>query len=208
MIQVPHLNFTDSNAKLAKLWPDVHPSIWSPAAGAGRHVDMILPGGKNTLGDPQAGCASGIAHAGALQANVRERTGAAKGDLRRSYQMLNETIIDEVESSSTQPGLRLNIPSPLHKTDGNQVTATWQQRCRRGFSSDGSREKLTCYVAYPENSYKAHPELRDGCQFADTEYIKAASGVADAQNNDNGLAFGTYLHSLFDSDAYHPTRFG
>ena len=68
-------------------------------------MDMvILPGSKNTLGDLGWLRESGMAHA-VLQAR---RQGVPVLGICGGYQMLGETIIDEVESGlGTQPGLGL-----------------------------------------------------------------------------------------------------
>lgn len=44
-------------------------------------------------------------------------------------------------------------------------------------------------------------ELRDGCRSL-MQLHKGSLSVADGAVSDDGLAFGTYLHGLFDSDAF------
>ena len=44
-------------------------------------------------------------------------------------------------------------------------------------------------------------ELRDGCRSL-MQLHKNGQSVADGAVSDDGLAFGTYLHGLFDSDEF------
>jgi putative intracellular protease/amidase len=86
---------------------------------------IILPGSKNTLGDLGWLRESGMAHA-VLQAR---RQGVPVLGICGGYQMLGETIIDEVESGlGTQPGLGLL----------NTVTHFAQQNHHPGHGDSGS----------------------------------------------------------------------
>jgi adenosylcobyric acid synthase len=95
-------NFTDFNALAAQ--PDVRVHyVRSPQEL--RNTDfVILPGSKNTLGDLAWLQESGLAQA-VLQ---QHRQGVPVLGVCGGYQMLGETIVDEVESGlGTLPGLGL-----------------------------------------------------------------------------------------------------
>lgn len=103
MIQVPHIsNFTDFNALAAQ--PDVRVRyVRQPEELADADL-LILPGSKNTLGDLVWLRESGMAHA-VMQAHRRN---VPVFGICGGYQMLGESIIDEVESGlGTLPGLGL-----------------------------------------------------------------------------------------------------
>ena len=193
VIQVPHIsNFTDFNALAAQ--PDVRVRyVCQPQELAG--VDMvILPGSKNTLGDLGWLRESGMAHA-VLQAR---RQGVPVLGICGGYQMLGETIIDEVESGlGTQPGLGLlnTVTHFAQSKTTTQVTATLAPVLPAW---------LAATAGLAVSGYEIHmgeTELRDGCRSL-MQLHKGGLSVADGAVSDDGLAFGTYLHGLFDSDAF------
>lgn len=193
VIQVPHIsNFTDFNALAAQ--PDVRVRyVRQPQELAG--VDMvILPGSKNTLGDLGWLRESGMAHA-VLQAR---RQGVPVLGICGGYQMLGETIIDEVESGlGTQPGLGLlnTVTHFAQSKTTTQVTATL---------ATALPAWLAATAGLAVSGYEIHmgeTELRDGCRSL-MQLHKGGLSVADGAVSDDGLAFGTYLHGLFDSDAF------
>jgi adenosylcobyric acid synthase len=131
VVQMPHIsNFTDFNALAAQ--PDVRVRyVRQPEELAGADL-VILPGSKNTLGDLVWLRESGMAHAVVqLHRNNVPVVGICGG-----YQMLGETIIDEVESGlGTLPGLGLlNTVTHFaqHKTT-TLVEGKCPHRCRTGW---------------------------------------------------------------------------
>ncbi|MEQ0235786.1 cobyric acid synthase [Klebsiella sp. CN_Kp116] len=193
VVQLPHIaNFTDFNALAAQ--PDVRVRyVRQPQELAG--VDMvILPGSKNTLGDLGWLRESGMAHA-VLQARHR---GVPVLGICGGYQMLGETIIDEVESGlGTQPGLGLlnTVTHFAHSKTTTQVRATL---------APGLPAWLAATAGLAVRGYEIHmgeTELRDGCRSL-MQLHKNGLSVADGAVSDDGLAFGTYLHGLFDSDEF------
>lgn len=103
IVQLPHIsNFTDFNALAAQ--PDVRIRyIRRPEALTDADL-VILPGSKNTLSDLAWLRESGMADA-LLQTH---RQGVPVMGICGGYQMLGDTIVDEVESGlGTQPGLGL-----------------------------------------------------------------------------------------------------
>ncbi len=122
VVHLPHIaNFTDFNALAAQ--PDVRVRyVRDPQALADADL-VILPGSKNTLGDLCWLRESGMAHA---VEQARQRKVPLLG-ICGGYQMLGETIIDEVESGlGAQPGLgvlKTVTHFAQHKTT-TQVQAT------------------------------------------------------------------------------------
>lgn len=193
VIQLPHIaNFTDFNALAAQ--PDVRIRyVRQPEALTDADL-LILPGSKNTLGDLRWLRESGMAHA-ILQAHRRSVpvVGICGG-----YQMLGETITDEVESGlGTEPGLGLldTVTRFAWRKTTTQVEATlaaslpdWLAPAR-GLSVRG---------------YEIHmgeTTLKGECQPV-MQLHRNGQAVADGAVSADGLAFGTYLHGLFDSDAF------
>ncbi len=193
IVQLPHIsNFTDFNALAAQ--PDVRIRyIRRPEALA--DVDLvILPGSKNTLSDLAWLRESGMADA-VLQTH---RQGVPVMGICGGYQMLGDTIVDEVESGlGTQPGLGLL----------NTITRFAQDKTTTQVNATMSGELpgwLAAAAGLPVRGYEIHmgeTVLQEGCCTAMT-LQKNGCSVADGAVTADGLAFGTYLHGLFDSDAF------
>ncbi|ENN3936817.1 cobyric acid synthase [Salmonella enterica subsp. enterica serovar Typhimurium] len=193
IVQLPHIsNFTDFNALAAQ--PDVRIRyIRRPEALT--DVDLvILPGSKNTLSDLAWLRESGMADA-VLQTH---RQGVPVMGICGGYQMLGDTIVDEVESGlGTQPGLGLL----------NTITRFAQDKTTTQVNATMSGELpgwLAAAAGLPVRGYEIHmgeTVLQEGCCTAMT-LQKNGCSVADGAVTADGLAFGTYLHGLFDSDAF------
>jgi len=114
------------------------------------------------------------------------------------YQMLGETIIDEVESGlGTQPGLgvlKTVTHFAQHKTT-TQVQATL---------GTNLPEWLADAAGLHVSGYEIHmgETRREAGSPPLLQLHKAGQSVEDGAISDDGLAFGTYLHGLFDSDAF------
>ncbi|MBJ3590979.1 cobyric acid synthase [Salmonella enterica subsp. enterica serovar Saintpaul] len=193
VVQLPHIsNFTDFNALAAQ--PDVRVRyVRHPEELAG--VDLvILPGSKNTLGDlvwlRESGMAHGVMHL--HQQNVPV-VGICGG-----YQMLGDTIIDEVESGlGTQPGLGL-LNTVTHFARHKTTTLV------EGQMLPALPDWLAGVAGLSVRGYEIHmgeTELSGECQSVMT-LDKDGGSVADGAVSHDGLAFGTYLHGLFDSDQF------
>lgn len=193
VVQLPHIsNFTDFNALAAQ--PDVrvryvrHPEELET-------VDLVLlPGSKNTLGDLVWMRESGMAHA-VLQAHQRSVPimGICGG-----YQILGDTIIDEVESGlGTLPGLGL-LNTVTHFA---QHKTTTQVEAKMSSALPGW---LAAASGLPVRGYEIHmgeTTLNEDCCSV-MQLQKNGQQVADGAVTEDGLAFGTYLHGLFDSDDF------
>ncbi|MFA1281932.1 cobyric acid synthase [Citrobacter telavivensis] len=193
VVQIPHIsNFTDFNALAAQ--PDVRVRyVRYPQELA--DVDLVLlPGSKNTLGDLVWLRESGMAHA-VLQAHQQNIpiVGICGG-----YQMLGETIIDEVESGlGTLPGLGLldTVTHFAQRKTTTQVTATM---------SSALPDWLSAASGLPVRGYEIHmgeTTLNGGCRSV-MQLQKHGENVADGAVTADGRVFGTYLHGLFDSDGF------
>lgn len=193
VVHLPHIaNFTDFNALAAQ--PDVRVRyVRDPQALADADL-VILPGSKNTLGDLCWLRESGMAHA---VEQARQRKVPLLG-ICGGYQMLGETIIDEVESGlGTQPGLAV-LKTVTHFA---QHKTTTQVQATLGTNLP---EWLADAAGLHVSGYEIHmgeTRREAGCPPL-LQLHKAGQSVEDGAISDDGLAFGTYLHGLFDSDAF------
>lgn len=193
VVHLPHIaNFTDFNALAAQ--PDVRVRyVRDPQALADADL-VILPGSKNTLGDLCWLRESGMAHA---VEQARQRKVPLLG-ICGGYQMLGETIIDEVESGlGTQPGLgvlKTVTHFAQHKTT-TQVQATLGTNLPE-WLADAAGLRVSGYEIHMGETRR-----EAGCPPL-LQLHKAGQSVEDGAISDDGLAFGTYLHGLFDSDAF------
>lgn len=193
VVQLPHIsNFTDFNALAAQ--PDVRVRYVRHADDLAGADLIILPGSKNTLGDLLWLQESALAH-GILQA---QRQGVPVLGICGGYQMLGDTLIDEVESGlGTLPGLGLlNTITRFapHKTT-TQATATLHG-AQPGWLASVSGMALQGYEIH-----MGETTLLEGCQPL-MQLCKQGQYSADGAVSEDGLVFGTYLHGLFDSDAF------
>ena len=193
VVHLPHIaNFTDFNALAAQ--PDVRVRYVRDPQALGDADLVILPGSKNTLGDLCWLRESGMAHA---VEQARQRKVPLLG-ICGGYQMLGETIIDEVESGlGTQPGLgvlKTVTHFAQHKTT-TQVQATL---------GTNLPEWLADAAGLHVSGYEIHmgETRREAGSPPLLQLHKAGQSVEDGAISDDGLAFGTYLHGLFDSDAF------
>lgn len=193
VVQLPHIsNFTDFNALAAQ--PDVSVRYVRHADDLAGADMIILPGSKNTLGDLLWLQESALAHS-ILQA---QRQGVPVLGICGGYQMLGDTLIDEVESGlGTLPGLGLlNTVTRFapHKTT-TQATATLADALP-GWLAAASGMALCGYEIH-----MGETTLLDGVRPL-MQLCKNGQYTADGAVSENGLVFGTYLHGLFDSDAF------
>ncbi len=193
VVQIPHIsNFTDFNALAAQ--PDVRVRyVRQPEELAGADL-VILPGSKNTLGDLVWLRESGMAH-GVVQLH---RNNVPVVGICGGYQMLGDTIIDEVESGlGTLPGLGL-LNTVTHFAQHKTTTLV------EGQMSSSLPDWLAGAADLSVRGYEIHmgeTVLTEECRSVMT-LRKDGGNVADGAVTADGLAFGTYLHGLFDSDEF------
>ena len=183
VVDLPHIsNFTDFDA--LKLEPDIRLRVVRHARDLGRPDALILPGSKNVMGDlaylQQSGLAEGIV---ALTTSSRvELVGICGG-----FQMLGREIADPlaVESSmGTIHGLGLL----------DAVTTLAAEKSLRlvGARHTASGLAVKGYEIHHGHTRSAAPApsvVRE-----DGEIIGLAA--------DQGRIWGTYLHGIFDDDAF------
>lgn len=193
VVQLPHIsNFTDFNALAAQ--PDVRVRYVRHAQELAGADLIILPGSKNTLGDLLWLQDSGLAH-GILQAQHQRVPvlGICGG-----YQMLGDTLIDDVESGlGTLPGLGLlnTVTRFAPQKTTTRVTATLNAALP-GWLAAVSGMALQGYEIHMGETAlagNAQPLM---------QLCKNGQHQADGAVSADGLAFGTYLHGLFDSDTF------
>lgn len=186
VLDLPHIsNFTDLDALAAE--PDVRVRVVRRAAELGRPHAVVLPGSKNVPGDLRALAESGLARAVAGLARVGgvEIVGICAG-----FQMLGRSVADPhgLESRGEAAGLGL---LPLRTELARDKTLA---RCEAVHEASGLALR-----GYEIHHGRTVPEgggegLRPAVRRADGEVL----GHARA----DGMVWGSYLHGLFDADAF------
>lgn len=192
--QLPHLaNFTDLNALAAQ--PDVRVRyVRTPEELADADL-IILPGSKNTLGD-----LNWLRQSGLAQAIVARRgAGTPVIGICGGYQMLGETITDDIESDmGVLPGLGLLETDTFFAPE----KTTEQTRARLadnlpGWLSEVSGMEVMGYEIHMGTTMR-HAHCRAGLILPGEEGLTMKEGALSG----DGLVLGTYLHGLFDNDAF------
>ncbi|OTA20297.1 cobyric acid synthase CobQ [Xenorhabdus beddingii] len=196
VIQYPHIaNFTDFNALAAQ--PDVHLRYVSePSELQGADL-IILPGSKNTLGDLAwlkiQGLDQAITH-------LRQKHVPIIG-ICGGYQMLGKQIVDEVESGLTQMvGLGL-LDSETHFAGEKQTAQV------KGIVMPALSGMLGLCCDQPIAGYEIHMGVTQlGPQATPFAKMYLHNGEEktgfDGAVSQDGLVMGSYLHGLFDQNAF------
>lgn len=193
VVQLPHIsNFTDFNALAAQ--PDVRVRYVRHADDLAGADLIILPGSKNTLGDLLWLQERALAH-GILQA---QRQGVPVLGICGGYQMLGDTLIDEVESGLGRlAGLGLLPVVTRFAPDKTTTRATATLNAALpGWLAAVSGMALAGYEIH-----LGETTLAENAQPL-MQLCKNGQRQPDGAVSEDGLAFGTYLHGLFDSDAF------
>ncbi|MEB6380938.1 cobyric acid synthase [Leclercia adecarboxylata] len=192
VVHLPHIaNFTDFNALSAQ--PDVRVRYVSyPQELAGADL-LILPGSKSTLND-----LTWLRESAMAQALLkRHREAVPLLGICGGYQMLGETLIDDVESGlGRMPGLGLlNTITQFapHKT-------TTQVSAQMAPALPGWLAPLSGMTLHGYEIHMGQTSRADGTQPA--LWLQKERVVADGAVSDDGLVWGTYLHGLFDNDTF------
>ncbi len=183
LIDLPHIsNFTDFDALRAE--PDVFLRIVRSQKELGHPDAVILPGSKNVIGDVEYLTASGLAaQLSSLAAGGHaEIVGVCGG-----FQILGREIADPhgIESrGKTMRGLGLLPVSTILAIDKTlkRISAVHHES---GLVLQG---------------YEIHHGLTDGSCLPAT--VTADDGRVLGIRSKSGLVWGTYLHGLFDADAF------
>ena len=149
---------------------------------------IILPGSKNTLGDLQWLKETG------LDTVIRRcaKEGAVVIGVCGGYQMLGETITEEqtmVRGLSLLPADTVFAEQKVRTRVQGRVTAL------NGDHTSLSGLELEGYEIHMGVS-RLHPEAQPFCNLTDQNGGSKEDGCV------NGQIFGTYLHGLFDADAF------
>ena len=192
VIRFPRIsNFTDFN--VFERLEGVSVRYVSSVQELGQPDMIFLPGSKNTMGDLRWMRQNGLETAVKKLAVHIPVWGICGG-----YQMLGETIIDEVESGlGAQPGLGVlkTVTHFAQRKTTTQVQATLEANLP-DWLADAAGLRVSGYEIHMGETRR-----EAGCPPL-LQLHKAGQAVDDGAISDDGLAFGTYLHGLFDSDAF------
>jgi cobyric acid synthase CobQ len=185
VIDLPHIsNFTDFDAFHVE--SDVRLKIVRTAADLNSPDAVILPGSKNTLGDLEYLRRTGLAEkiTALAQSGTTEIIGICGG-----FQMLGHSVRDPlcIESAAENT-------AGLGLLDVHTVMAAEKTRVRTTARHITSGHDVTGYeIHHGQTSY-------DGCQPLLTREDGQIVGVAGRDSKQN--IWGTYLHGIFDADAF------
>jgi adenosylcobyric acid synthase len=185
VLDLPHIsNFTDFDALRAE--PDVTVRIVRNAASLGNPHAVIIPGSKNVPGDLQFLRAAGLADA-VLRLAAKGRTRVV--GICGGFQMMGETIADpyrlESGTGGSFNGLGL-LPVRTVLEREKHLGLTLASHC-------ASRTEVRGY------------EIHHGRTTAGRGVValmKTARRGTAAVGGKDGRCWGTYLHGVFDSDAF------
>ena len=180
LIDLPHIsNFTDFEPFLAE--PDVLLRLVGRADDVGNPAVILLPGSKNVMADAAYLAESGLG----AEIIARAGQGVEVVGICGGYQLLGRTIADPhgVEfTGQTMAGLGLLELSTVLASDKTLVLR------------QGVHRQSGC----PVHGYEIHHGISDGkCGVV----LELENGDGGAVSND-GLVWGSYLHGIFDSDAF------
>jgi cobyric acid synthase CobQ/L-threonine-O-3-phosphate decarboxylase len=183
VIDLPHIsNFTDFDP--LKIEPDVCLRIVRKAAQLGMPDAVILPGSKNVLGDLHYLRESGLA---ARIIELTKRGNTSIIGLCGGFQMLGTSIADPAGIESTdiaQPGLSLLAVE----------TVLQEEKTLKAVAARHTSSGLALRGYEIHHGQTAGDGLRPAVIREDGETIGYASK--------DGRVFGTYLHGLYDNDAF------
>jgi len=192
VIHLPHIaNFTDFNALSAQ--SDVRVRYVSQPDALDEADLIILPGSKNTLADLTWLRETALAQ----RVLARHRAGIPVMGICGGYQMLGESLHDEVESGlGRMPGLGLLRTT----TRFAPVKTTTRVRAEMATDLPGWLAPLS---GISLNGYEIHMgetlvDVRRSALYMQKNDERIAEGTFSA----DGSVFGTYLHGLFDNNAF------
>jgi adenosylcobyric acid synthase len=188
-------NFTDFDPFLAE--PGVHLDFVRPPERLGRADIVILPGSKNTIDDLEALRASGMAE----EILENRSRGATIIGVCGGYQMLGRWVRDPhgVESVRTEArGLDLLDVETVMERD--KITAQSEAQILEGTLPwwHGPEQRLEGYEIHMGRTTlgtNARPLLT-------LRRLGDQNWHADGAISADGTVFGTYLHGIFDNDAF------
>ncbi|MDI6773855.1 MAG: cobyric acid synthase [Verrucomicrobiota bacterium] len=185
VLDLPHIsNFTDFDA--LRVEPDVTLRIVRNASSLGRPDAVIIPGSKNVPGDLQFIRATGLADA-LLRLWARGRTRVV--GICGGFQMMGESIADphrmESDAGGSFDGLGL-LPVRTTLEREKHLSLTMATHC-------ASRAEVRGYEIH-------HGRTTVGS--GAVSLMKTSKREPAAVGGKNERRWGTYLHGVFDSDAF------
>jgi adenosylcobyric acid synthase len=186
VIRLPHIsNFTDFNPLIRETAVSLH-YLARPRSLSGYDL-LILPGSKNVRADLEWLRDTGWV--GRLESH--HRAGGRIGGVCGGYQMLGRTIhdphgIEGVPGDTAGLGL-LPVETTLH--DDKTLTRTAGTWAANGLKVDGYEIHMGRTRALAELAPAVRLARRNGAP---------VNGETDGHRSADGLAWGTYLHGLFD----------
>lgn len=184
-IDLPHIsNFTDMDA--LRLEPDVRLRVVRRAADLGRPDAVILPGSKNVAGDLEHLRSTGL-EADLLslaKAGTVEIVGLCGG-----FQMLGRSVADPLglESSGgrTIQGINL-LPVATELAEAKTLRRVTGTHLASGLGVSG---------------YEIHHGLTQA-EGAARQTLRLDDGSGGGVATTDGMVWGTYMHGVFDADAF------
>lgn len=215
VVDLPHIsNFTDLDALRQE--PDVHVRVVRTPEALGRPDAIILPGSKNTLGDLAALRERGMA--AALLDAARGCAGTLPPvfvGICGGFQMLGSRIADPlgIESEGGEGALaqglgllpvhtEMGVSKVLRRT-GARVTPEWRGMVSAGSAGDEVRgyeihHGITTVGAAP----CARTDAGAGDPCGVVACLRESDGTPAGWASADGRVWGTYLHGVFDADAF------
>lgn len=181
LVDLPHIsNFTDFEP--LRLEPDVYLKRVTRLAELASPAAVILPGSKNVIGDMQYLADSGLHRA--IQA--RAAAGCEIVGICGGFQMLGRHILDphELESAAGQiTGLKL-LTTDTTLAPVKTLTRIQARHLESGLMVNG-------YEIHHGQTTSTHEPL-----------MEISVGHTDGARTPDGRIWGTYLHGLFENDAW------
>lgn len=198
VIQVPKIsNFTDFDSLDAE--PGAHVYYVQSVDELGRPDCIFLPGSKNTTEDMAWLRESGLA--AAVTAALDRGTPVV--GICGGYQMLGQWIYDPLQTESTVGKIAGLGFLPLETTfAATKTTSQVQGTCRDLFFM-GQRlsvDTVQGYEIHMGRTTCTDTTVRHPIQVM-TRHGKPGTDVTSTARND-GLVWGTYMHGIFDTDAF------
>lgn len=181
LISLPHIsNFTDIEPFVGE--PDVHLRIVSRPWDLGRPDAVIIPGSKNVIGDLNALQESGLAEA----IRVLGDHGCEIVGLCGGYQILGRRVEDP-----------LSIESDSGDIQGLGLLdlVTRMERQKRLVRQQGTHLESNCSVT----GYEIHHGISRSSL---ASVLAFEDGTKCGAMAESGRVWGTYLHGIFDADAF------
>lgn len=196
VIRLPYIsNFTDFDA--LSLEADVSLRYVVNPEDLGKPDLIIIPGSKNPLGDINHLFKSGLAHA----IQEAHRAEVPVMGLGSGYQILGEQLYTESHSDSL-PGLGL-LPMETYFQEESTTTQVEGEVCGSGiFLTPCQGQKILGYEIYTGRTIFKE-------DLAPAFLLTSRGGEKceeyEGASNEKGNVWGTYIHGLFDNDAFRRT---